>query len=118
MASLDMQYGPYPFTAEGIQKIPVEESPGNYALGYLKESALVPKYVGRSDTDLLAELDSRLAWADKYSNFKCDYASSVKAAFDKECNNYHDFEKQLDIERHPDRPDGTDYQCPRCDAFD
>jgi len=118
MASLGMEYGPYAFTKEGVKKIPAKKSPGNYALGYLRDGDFFPKYVGRSDTDLLAEVQKRLEWAGKYSHFKCDYASSVKAAFEKECNNYHDFERQLDNERHPDRPDGTDYQCPRCDALD
>lgn len=44
----------------------------------------------------------------------------AKAAFEKECALYHDFggpQGQLDNEVHPARPEGTDWQCPRCDVF-
>jgi hypothetical protein len=76
------------------------------------ENVFVVKYVGRSDTDLNAELKARL---DKgYSKFKLSYASSVKEAFGRECLNYHEFggKKLLDNDIHPARPANTDYPCP------
>ena len=44
----------------------------------------------------------------------------AKAAFEKECQNYHDFggSKKLDNKIHPDRPKDKDYECPVCDIFD
>jgi hypothetical protein len=53
----------------------------------------------------------------KYKRFKYGYASSAKAAFEKECKLYHDFEPR-DNEVHPARPAGTNWECPRCPIFD
>ena len=39
-----------------------------------------------------------------------------KAAFEKECRNFHDFGgvEKLDNDIHPDRPDGAAWKCPVC----
>ena len=44
---------------------------------------------------------------------------ATKAAFEKECVNYHDFgeSKLLDNSIHPDRPAGSGWKCPRCSIF-
>ncbi len=54
----------------------------------------------------------------KYKHFKFSYATSPKAAFEKECKNYHDFggSEKLDNKQHPERPDGTNWECPVCDT--
>lgn len=114
--------GPYDFTKEEIEERVTNKQAGNYALGYVDEkSTFKVLYVGRSDTDLNAELKNRTSWT-KYKQFKYSYASSAKTAFEKECNNYHDFggKGSLDNEIHPARPDGTIYSCPvsSCDDLD
>lgn len=118
MASLDMK-GPYNFTNDKIDEVITRTSAGNYALGYVNDSdSFIVQYVGRSDSDVNTELKSRLS--SKYKKFKYSYAASPKAAFEKECKNYHDFggRAKLDNEYHPDRPDGTNWECPVCNKFD
>ena len=118
IASLGMR-GPYVFTSAKIDEVVTRTSAGNYALGYTKgDGTFIVQYVGRSDADLNKELKARLT--DKYKKFKYSYATSRKAAFEKECHNYHDFggSKKLDNKVHPDRPNGTNWKCPVCDIFD
>jgi hypothetical protein len=117
MPSLGME-GPYVFTYSEIDRVVTTTSPGNYALGYTKDDdTFIVQYVGRSDTDVKQELKARLAT--KYKHFKYSYATSPKAAFEKECHNYHDFggKEKLDNEIHPDRPAGTGWKCPVCNIF-
>lgn len=115
MASLNMN-GPYELTKDEIDKKVTRKSAGNYALGYVNDNTFYVKYVGRSDDDLNDRLKD---WVDKYKKFKYSYATSPKAAFEKECHNYHDFgeSEKLDNEIHPDRPDGSSWECPYCDVF-
>jgi len=118
MAILEME-GPYIFTSSEIDRIITRTSPGNYALGYTKDDGtFIVQYVGRSDTDVNRELKTRLD--SKYKKFKYSYATSPKAAFEKECHNYHDFggKEELDNEIHPSRPAGTGWKCPICSIFD
>ena len=84
---------------------------GNYALGYLREGGFIPKYIGRSDNDLNSRLKDHLT--ESYKRFKFMYQSSARNAFYKECENYHDFKKQLNNKIHPARPVGTNWKCPR-----
>lgn len=115
MASLEME-GPYKLDSETIDAKVTRTSPGNYALGGENEKGtFLVGYVGRSDSDVRARLKS---WVGKTTRslFKFSYASSPKVAFEKECNNYHDFEPP-ENDSHPDRPEGTTWQCPRCNIF-
>ena len=116
MASLGMN-GPYKLDKETIDEQVTRTSPGNYALGKKndKDKFLV-EYVGRAGKDVNNRLKS---WVGKTKRplFKYKYATSAKAAFEKECENYHDFNPSgNDI--HPDRPSGTSWKCPRCNVFD
>ena len=118
MASLNME-GPYAFTSAEIDKVVTRKSPGNYALGYTKDDGtFVVQYVGRSDVDVNQELKARLN--SKYKKFKYSYATSPKTAFEKECQNYHDFggSDSLDKKNHPPRPSGSNWKCPVCTVFD
>ncbi len=117
MASLDMK-GPHSLLADEIEKH-VENTIGNYALGYKSEDGTFKvEYVGRSDTDINDRLKKH-AIDKKYKMFKYSYATSKKAAFEKECKNFHDFgEIDLDNKIHPDRPDGSAWKCPYCSIFD
>lgn len=119
MASLDMQ-GPYSLSATELDKQVTKTSAGNYALGYVKENGkFIVEYVGRSDADLNTRLKQH-ANVGKYRMFKYSYATSGKAAFEKECQNFHDFggTELLDNEIHPDRPAGSAWECPYCGIFD
>lgn len=116
MPSLEMD-GPYNLNNETIDRVVTKTSAGNYALGRKNnEGPFLVNYVGRSDSDVNARLK---AWVGKTTNtlFKFSYATSPRAAFEKECVNYHDF-KPPGNKTHPDRPSGTNWKCPRCRIFD
>lgn len=117
MATLDMQ-GSCAFTTEEIDRVVTRTSSGNYALGRVEDDTFYVSYVGRSDSDVNGELKSKLHL--NYARFKYSYATSPKAAFEKECRNYHDFDgsEKLDNKIHPDRPNGTNWKCPVCNIFD
>lgn len=116
MASLDME-GPFDLEREAIDAQVTKSSAGNYALGYVNSKGVfIVKYVGRSDTDLNLRLKQH---SEGYPRFKYSYADSSRAAFEKECRNYHDFggSAALDNSIHPDRATGADWQCPLCRNF-
>lgn len=118
MASLNMQ-GPFTFTSEEVDKQISKKSPGNYALGKRNEDGgLTVSYVGRADSDVNDRIKKHLD--EGYPAFKFSYATSPKAAFEKECQNYHDFGESNKLKNiyHPDRPDGANWKCPVCDIFD
>lgn len=118
MAKLDMQ-GPYLLSTVKINEVVTRTSAGNYALGYVNdENTFIVQYVGRSDSDVAARLRKHVG--EKYKRFKYSYASSPKAAFEKECRNYHDFggSRSLANSIHPDRPAGTSWKCPCCNIYD
>ena len=117
MASLGMK-GSYAFTSAKIDEVVTRKSPGNYALGYIKDGTFIVQYVGQSDVDVKRELKARLD--SKYKKFKYSYATSPKAAFEKECRNFHDFggSEKLHNKNHPDRPSGKSWKCPICNTFD
>ncbi len=76
-------------------------------------SVFVVEYVGRSDNDLNNRLHD---WVGDYRQFKASYFDTAQDAFKKECAIYHDFgeDEKLDNEIHPDRPDNTSWECPKC----
>ncbi|NQV36495.1 MAG: hypothetical protein HQ509_00640 [Candidatus Marinimicrobia bacterium] len=115
MASLGMK-GLFNLTSREIDSQVTKTSPGNYALGRVSENKFYVYYVGRSDTDLNGRLKD---WVDEYDKFRFSYAASPKAAFKKECQNYHDFGEtdKLDNKQHPQRPDDSNWKCPVCDIF-
>jgi len=110
--------GPYTLDNETIERVVTRTSPGAYALGHVKDNTFYVYYVGRSDDDINSRLKDWVG--SKYSKFKFEYYDSPKAAFEKECNLYHDFggKEKLDNDKHPERPDGTNWQCPRCSIFE
>ncbi len=115
MATLGM-HGPHKLDTATVQAKVKRKSPGNYALGRKnEEGTFLVGYVGRSDSDVRGRLTS---WVGKARGplFKFSYASSAKAAFEKECRNYHDF-KPPGNTSHPQRPEGTTWKCPRCRIF-
>lgn len=116
MATLGMN-GPYKLNAATIDTQVTKTSPGNYALGKNDEDGTFRVgYVGRSDSDLYARLKSWVGET-KRPLFKYSYATSTKAAFEKECENYHDFDPPGN-DAHPARPSGSGWKCPRCKVFE
>ena len=114
MPSLGME-GSYELDTETIETKVTRTSLGNYALGRKNEEGKFRvAYVGRSDSDVRARLKS---WVGKTNRplFKFSYATSPKAACEKECENYHDFHPRGN-DRHPDRPEDANWRCPRCDS--
>lgn len=112
--------GSYKLDSKTVSATITKTSAGNYALGYTRDETFYVKYVGRSDSDLRERLLTH-ASDGKYDRFKYSYATSPKAAFEKECQNFHDFGgiTSLDNAIHPDRPSNSkDWKCPVCDIFD
>lgn len=114
MPNLNMN-GAFVLNSNTINKQITRTEAGNYALGKLDGNTFYVSYVGRSDSDVNGRLQSH-ATAGKYSHFMFSYATSPKAAFEKECQNFHDFggEAALANDMHPDRPNGANWKCPVC----
>ncbi len=115
MSKLGMQ-GPFILDFEAIDKVVTSKSPGNYALGKNNEAGVfLVNYVGRSDVDVNDRLKS---WVNQSTNslFKFSNATSPKAAFEKECVNYHDFSPPAN-DNHPNRPENSNWTCPKCNVF-
>ena len=112
MVTLSMK-GPLELTNEKIDEVITARSPGNYTLGYIEGHSFIVEHIGRSDTDLNGRLKE---WVLHYPNFKWSYARSEKAAYEKECRNYHDFGRaeMLGNVIHPAKPDGTKLKCVVC----
>lgn len=117
MASTGLK-GPYPLTNSEIDEVVTQTSPGVYALERENSSGtFIVNYVGRSDDNVNSRLKD---WVDsKYLRFKFCYFGSAKLSFEKECHIWHDFggsDGKMDNERHPQRPQGTNWQCPVCNV--
>jgi len=125
MPSLNMK-GPYEiWTEENGKKVkntgnvvPKNVKIGNYAFGNQKEDGFHVFYVGRSDdrkeTGLLDEINQQIdnGKAKDCAHFKYSVANSHTEAYEKECQNYHDFRPSRN-EVHPARPaDNGHYKCP------
>lgn len=121
MATLNMA-GSFDFNAETVDVQVTKKSAGNYALGYTNgEGKFVVRYVGNSDADLNEDIKKHIGESEKYKKFKYSYAASPKEAFEKVCQNYHDFggdKNKLRNVKHPVRPDNTDWTCPVCNKLD
>ncbi|MGB0931920.1 MAG: hypothetical protein ACPGVB_14145 [Chitinophagales bacterium] len=131
MPNLQMGTTRYLLNRETI-KAKVSKKIGNYALGIMLKKVstdpktgkkrtsnkFVPKYVGRSDTDLQKEIIQQgisLKKDEKGNQLYTHFAFTHKRILDKtsyimERKNYHDFGDggELDNKRHPKRPSRFD----------
>jgi hypothetical protein len=108
--------GLYRLSSEKIDEVVTKTSPGTYVLEREDSSnSFIVNYVGRSDDDVNDRLKDWVGLKG-YKRFKFGYFGSPKAAFEKECEIYHDF-SGLDNDIHPQRPEGTSWQCPHCNTF-
>ena len=107
---------PHRLDAETIAAVVSRKSAGAYALGRAEGGTFYIRYVGRSDEDVAAALAKHIG---DYLQFKFAYLGSPRAAFEKECQLYHDFgEAKLNSKFHPLRPSSGRWHCPRCRIFD
>lgn len=121
MASLEMGKA-YPLTTENVN-LYVEEKIGNYAFGKSIDTGWRVLYVGRSDSQLCAEIKQqanlhKMLDVNGYE-FKFSYANNITKAYEKECQNYHDFKNSpyLQNKEHPAKPkDNGHYRCPIIDC--
>ena len=107
--------GPYVLKDMEVSRQVNRISPGNFALGYIKEDgSFAVQFIGRSDYDVSNRLHGWINSGYKY--FKYSYASHAKAAYDKECCTYHDFGEstKLDNKEHPESAAGTRWKCTVC----
>ena len=108
--------GPFELTSRGVNNAVTEISAGTYALGHMKSNGrtFVVEYIGRSDEDLNGRLQTWVGEGTDYTHFKAKYHSSALAAYEKECDLYHDWGTGGDNEIHPARPEGYRGSCHRC----
>jgi hypothetical protein len=111
--------GPYSLNAQKIAEVVARTSAGNYALGCVRENGFCVQYVGRADDDLAKRLRSWVREYTRYKSFVFSYAPDPREAFDRECEDFHDFggTERLDNTAHPKRPSKTEWLCPRCDFY-
>lgn len=112
MPNLGMGSDKHGYNSDEIKSNVSSNKIGNYALGFENEKGFVPKYVGRSDSDVQGELLNYVDDKKHHKKFMFRYASTKKEAYEQECKNFHDFENQLENENHPDSPDGENLKCP------
>ncbi|NRA46586.1 MAG: hypothetical protein HRU09_16670 [Oligoflexales bacterium] len=95
----------YKFRSQEINKNVKSNRIGNYNLGELnKHGEFVPRFTGRSDTDLKEELIAKLATHPHHEYFRFWYKSNVKDAYEHECEKYNRYKKQLENKAPPEAP--------------
>jgi hypothetical protein len=108
--------GSFPLNVQTINEKVNSGSAGVYSLGYLREKTFLIQHIGRSDTNVNAQLKE---YVGKYDRFKFEYADSSEPAFRKECELYHAFGGKIPHnENHPERSQGATWSCPRCAIFE
>jgi len=106
--------GPYPLKTEIVDTVVKKEEPGNYAIGSeAADGAFEVEHLGRSDSNLRARLKLWSSIVAKRMFFKFSYARSRKAAFEKECDEFHAY-RTPGRHVHPAPPNEEDWHCPVC----
>ncbi len=106
--------GPYPLSHRGIDSnIPLGTA-GVFVLGTIngRGNLKVVEAIGRSDSDLAAELKRHVG---KSPEFLFQRAGSAAEAFQMECDLFHQI-RRFDFP-HPVRPSGTLLKCSICGAW-
>lgn len=106
--------GPYRLAYDEITSAVTKVTPGAFALGHKgPDGRFYVDYVGRADKDMREQLLNLIGSANL---FKFARTPTTEAAFHTECELFHDF-KPPGNRMHPDRPAGTNWECPRCRFF-
>ncbi len=115
----------YSFTSQWIDEVVAEGYAGCYVLGNASGERFEARFVGRSDSDVHKELRAHAlkdqgSTHNQYKHFKYGLAVSAQAAFDIECQVYHEAggRKRLDNTSHPSRPKHSEWKCPVQDCHD
>jgi predicted ATPase len=116
MPSFDME-GPYTLSEESVDAHVLEKIVGNYALGNAIKGQFRVEYFGRSDTDLRESIKNHVG--ESYQNFMFSRAEDAVQAYQRDCDNYHDYADRgyrLDNLNHPAKPQRPPswLKCPRC----
>ena len=102
--------GPCALAVEEIEKVVGADGAGVFALGYVDQSQrFVVQSIG-SSSGLGGQLKQCIGFS---SHFKYRRFPTLERAFLKECELYHQFRLQGTM-LHPQRPQGTNWQCPVC----
>lgn len=105
--------GPFALTDDSIDRVVTRTSPGTYVLGLTENGTFYVNYVGRSDSDVNDRLHDHVG---RQPQFKFGYFQSPKAAFERECRIFHDFNPPGN-KAHPSRPNNSGWKCPYCRIF-
>ena len=108
--------GPYRLERKTIDEVIDKILPGAYAVGIPDGERFNVRLVGRSDYDIGARIKEFLGF---YPQFAFAYFDTARAAFEKECQLFHDYAPfALDSRLHPSRRAYSSWRCPRCGIFD
>ncbi len=109
----------YALTPQWIDEVVPEGYAGFYAIGNANGQRFEVRYVGRSDSDVHQELrrqeeKNRARGHNPYKYFKYRLAKSAQAAFEIECQVFHESggSDNLDNKTHPARLKKSGWQCP------
>lgn len=106
--------GPYRLAYDEITNAIPRVAPGAFMLGHRgPDGRFYVDYVGRADHDVR---DKLLQMIGSGNLFKYRCSPTTEAAFHAECELFHDFHPPGN-RMHPDRPAGTNWECPRCRFF-
>lgn len=110
---MGLPHGPFPLTGAGVKNV-LFTGPGAYALGKRGDDGVFYiDYVGRADDDVARRIGEHVA--ESSPQFHFTYCPSAEAAYEKECQLYHDFPTTKNI-YHPAKPKGSNQKCPVCSA--
>jgi hypothetical protein len=106
--------GPYRLDFDTIDAAITRSSAGVFALGHTSsDGKFYVNHVGRADTDVKGKVRNFIGSA---ALFKFRYLPNSKAAFERECELFHDLAPPGN-RVHPGRAQGTSWECPRCRIF-
>jgi hypothetical protein len=108
--------GPHALTVDAVRLYVRPNVPGVMALGYTDRtmaSVFRINQVARHDTDLQSALLNLIGTSQE---FKFRHCESAQAAFEHECDLFHDFRPPY-TPLHPVRQPQTSWVCPRCKFF-
>ena len=106
--------GPHRLTFDAIAAAVTRRSAGVFALGHADmQGRFCINHIGRADLDVRRKLFDCIG---SEMLFKYSYFASSQAAFEKECQLFHDI-RPPGNRLHPVRAAGTTWRCPSCSIF-